>query len=794
MSLTTEHPYVGAQGLSPDHPADNETPLSFSVIINTVERCTPLHTLLCALEQQSYPHFEVIIVVGPTTDNTLEMLSAYAERVRVLDCPQTNLSQSRNIGLLAAHGDIVVFIDDDAVPCQRWLEQYARIFQDTAVQVTGGAVWAAHPLFSMPQFRLGIYSSLAEQVDVRSSWIDEIVPHGVASRWIARVPGGNLAARRQILLDALGFDEFYEFVAEEADLALRLTSAGIHLSPVKEAGIYHFPASGPNRVVFTNKGRWWMRSRSRVYLGLRHGPSSGDSLQRILSRSIRSAGAHIPWYASLLSKGEMAWLDAVNATTHEIFSGINAFYHGLFTPPQLIDPATAEAAKTVSAATLPFGTEHRFQNEKSAMQPSIDPVTGRQPILSMPDPPLRLCLLSHAYPPQTYGGIARLTNLMAQGLFELGHTVHVVTNGEREEVSFYDGAYVHKIPPVLGRYEQHRSYYNLHATLNYSHNVYDKVQRLILNDGIQLVDSPLWQYEGLVTLTSGVLPVVVRLVTGLRQISDLHHSHVEEFALMGDLEQAFLQKAQHLLPNTQATMQAIQKFYAVGEEQRCTIVPYGIVPAPEDQIRPFDKKTQNAPLTVLFVGRLEKRKGILDLFKAIPDVLKRLPNTRFIIAGSDNSKSDGFLLKTGMDYPAYFSGQSPACLPNVQFTGALSDEALQKLYQSCDLFVAPSLYESFGLVYLEAMNFAKPVIGCQAGGIPEVVEAGVTGRLVEPEAPKALAETIISLLNSPEKLRQMGLAGREQILHRFNYLEMAAKFAQVYRQEIQRFAADNQLC
>jgi glycosyltransferase involved in cell wall biosynthesis len=325
--------------------------LTFSVIINTVERCAPLRTLLCALEQQSYPHFEVIIVVGPTTDNTLEMLSAYAGRVRVLSCGQTNLSRSRNIGLLAARGDIVVYIDDDAVPCQRWLEQYARIFQDPAIQVTGGAVWAAHPRFSMPQFRLGIYSSLAEQVDVRSSWIEEIVPRGLACRWIVRVPGGNLACRRNILLDALGFDEFYEFVAEEADLALRLTGAGVRVSPVKEAGIYHFPASGPNRVVFTNKGRWWMRSRSRVYLGLRHGPTSGDSAGVIFSRSIRSAGAHIPWYISLVIKGELSWLDAAKATFHEILSGINAFYHGFFVPPQLIDPAAAKAAKIAAQAS-----------------------------------------------------------------------------------------------------------------------------------------------------------------------------------------------------------------------------------------------------------------------------------------------------------------------------------------------------------------------------------------------------------------------------------------------------------
>jgi glycogen(starch) synthase len=765
------------------HPMVASGARTFSVIINTIERSNPLHTLLRSLEHQSYPHFEVIVVAGPTKDNSLEMLSEYAGRVRLLHCPTTNLSQSRNIGLLASRGDIVVYIDDDAVPCQRWLEQYARIFQNPGIQVTGGAVWAAHPKYCTLQFRQGIYSSLAEQHDVRSSWIDEIVPNGMGVRWIARAPGGNLASRREILLDIYGFDEFYEFVAEETDLALRLTSTGISVSPVRQAVIYHFPASGPNRVVFTNKGRWWMRSRSRVYLGLRHGPASGDSLKAIILRSLRSAGAHIPWYVSLVFSRELSAFDFLGATAREISSGANALVHGLFSSPRLIDPAAAQSAKTISEPIL------MFQNEASPRQPTVDPVTGRQPQISLPEPPLRVCLLSYAYPPDTYGGIARLTNLMAQGLFETGHTVHVITQGAREEVSFYDGAYVHKIPSTLRRYEQYRQYYNLHATLNYSHDVYDKVRQLILNDGIQIVDSPLWQYEGLVTLTSGLIPVVVRLVTGLRQITDLHKSRVEEFSLMGDLEQVFLHKAHHLLPNTQATLDAIQsKYHLKVGKPPCTIIPYGILPAADGQIRPFQLQSIHEQLTILFVGRLEKRKGILDLFKAIPEVLKQVPNARFVIAGGDNSKSDGFLLKNGMDYPSYFAEHYRDYLLHVQFTGPVEDEHLQNLYQSCDLFVAPSLYESFGLVYLEAMNFAKPVIGCRVGGIPEVIEHGITGLLTEPEAPKALAEAIVSMLKSPHKLNEMGLAGRSLVLQRFNYIQMARNFAQVYRQTIQAFA------
>ncbi len=754
--------------------------MNFSVIVNTAERAKPLRTLLQTLEHQSYRHFEVVVVVGPTCDNTLDVLSEYEGRVRVLRCPDLNLSRSRNIGLLAARGDIVAFIDDDALPCQRWLEQYARLFEDPTLDGCGGAVWAAHPKFSLLQFRLGIYSSLAEQIDSRSSWVDSIAHFGLATQWVARIPGGNVAFRRQAVLDVNGFDEFYEFVAEEADLTLRMVNAGKNIYPVMEAVIYHFPASGPNRVVFTNKGRWWMRSRSRIYLAIKHGQLAGDSAWAITRSSLTSLWVHFVWYGRLFRDREMHLPDLLVMSTKELLSGLDALIHGLFMPCVIIKDEVAEAARTVSEPIL------KFQNDKSINQPSIDPISGYMPNISMPDSPLRICLLSSTYPPSQYGGIARLTNLMAHGLFELGHTVHVITRDEREGVSFYDGAYVHKIPNRLERYTQYRNYNNLFATLNYSHNVYEKVQQLMLNDGIQIVDSAFWQYEGLVTLKSGIVPVVVRLVTGLRQIATIHKQQVDEFRLMGDLEQRFLEQAQYLLPNTQATYNAMHKVYdfsMVGD--RFAVIPYGIIPTPEDQIRPFEPKPGNGqPLKVLFVGRLEKRKGILDLFAAIPRVVKHFPNVRFIIAGSDNSQSDGFKQKTGMDYPTYFASRYSPYLSSVEFRGMVSEETLQSLYQACDLFVAPSLYESFGLVYLEAMNYAKPVIGCMAGGIPEVVDHGVTGTLVDPESPKALAEAIISFLLSPSKMREIGLAGRQQILKRFNYLQMARNFERVYRHVI----------
>jgi glycosyltransferase involved in cell wall biosynthesis len=289
---------------------------------------------------------------------------------------------------------------------------------------------------------------------------------------------------------------------------------------------------------------------------------------------------------------------------------------------------------------------------------------------------------------------------------------------------------------------------------------------------------------------SGALPVAVRLVTAGAQVATLHDMRDDDTRIVGEMERELIVRATHVLPNTQATLDNTIKTYGVEiATDRRTIVPYGIVPAADDAVRYFDpaRAAQPGPagdLTVLFVGRLEKRKGITDLFEAIPAVLRAVPHARFVIAGADNSRHDGFADRTGLSYPAYFAQTYPACAERVSFMGAVSDDDLQALYQSCDLFVAPSLYESFGLVYIEAMNYGKPVIGCHAGGIPEVVEDGVTGTLVEPEAPAQLAAAISAMLKSPGRMREFGQAGRAQVTGRFTYTRMAEQFAAAYRRAI----------
>lgn len=753
---------------------DNPT---ISLIINTTDRAKPLQTLLRALEHQSYSNFEVIVVVGPTKDNTMEVVQQYSERITVLRCAEANLSKSRNKGLLAAQGDLVAYVDDDSVPSRNWLAQLVQLFENPALDATGGQVFMIHPENPIIQHRLGIVSSLAEQIDIQQSWLDNIVPVGKGLQWTGRMMGTNMAFRRQALLDIGGFDEFYEWLYDDTDVAIRLDYAGKVVRPVAEAVVYHIPASSRNRIAHSFNARWWVQTKSVIYFSIKNGTRAGSARSTIALRALHYVHGHWLWAKGLYRARRLTFWQFWRMRFNEVYSAVKGTYTGMFRPRQLIlmDDSMGKKQQPI----------RKFQNEQSAYQPVIDPISGHQPKITIKEPPLRICLLSTAYPPEQYEGVGRHTNLMAKGLFELGHTVHVIAKGQKESVSFYDGAYVHRLAPLEDHFHRYRPFQKLFYALNHSQQVYRKIRLLMLNDGVQIVDSPVWMIDGLVTSIAKEIPMVVRLQTALKQVASLQKNRDIDAKLVSELEEILIHNADYLVPNSLATLNKVHEIYNVASDYaQYEIIPHGIIPVSEEKTRPFNPQSAPETLTVLYLGRLEKRKGIVDLFEAIPLVLEKTPNVRFIIAGADNSRRDGFYERHSMEYPAYFQEKYAAYAQSVKFLGEVSEEKLQQLYQSCDLFVAPSLYESFGLIYLEAMNYAKPVIGCNAGGIPEVVAHNETGLLVEPSNPIALAEAITKLLQSPIKLREFGLAGRNRLLEKFTYIQMAQSFANVYRKTI----------
>jgi glycosyltransferase involved in cell wall biosynthesis len=177
---------------------------------------------------------------------------------------------------------------------------------------------------------------------------------------------------------------------------------------------------------------------------------------------------------------------------------------------------------------------------------------------------------------------------------------------------------------------------------------------------------------------------------------------------------------------------------------------YGPVdPSPPEVPAPWPVGGDSGPV-IGFVGRIEPRKGPLDLVRAAPLIRRAIPEARVVIVGDDPYESD-------RAYTEAVTGS-----PEIELHPWTKNAP--GLLRHLDVLVLPSYEEPFGTVLAEAMAVGTPVVATRVDGLTEVVDDGVTGRLVEPGEPDRLAEAVLDVL---AHRAQMGAAARERAV-RFN--------------------------
>ena len=180
------------------------------------------------------------------------------------------------------------------------------------------------------------------------------------------------------------------------------------------------------------------------------------------------------------------------------------------------------------------------------------------------------------------------------------------------------------------------------------------------------------------------------------------------------------------------------------------IIPNGIDTEQFYPGGPRREELSDGKLNILFVGRLEKRKGLGYLLNACAKVQKAFSNFRLIVVGP------GTRLR-----PGYEELARDLRLRDVVFTDFVPNGELPKYYRSADIFCAPATGgESFGIVLLEAMACGKPAVATDIGGYASVVTHGEDGLLVPPRDEKSLARALLSLLDDKSLRHRMGANGR----------------------------------
>ena len=184
-------------------------------------------------------------------------------------------------------------------------------------------------------------------------------------------------------------------------------------------------------------------------------------------------------------------------------------------------------------------------------------------------------------------------------------------------------------------------------------------------------------------------------------------------------------------------------------------------------------------LSVCSMVRGNEFKGVDTVIRALPKILKALPDLRYAVVGDGEirPKLETLAAEVGVTQ-------------NVTFLGEVSDAELAELYRRCDLFVLPSRGqerqgviggEGFGRVYVEAALAAKPVVGSLSGGASEAVLHGKTGLLVNPDSTDDVANAVLTILQDPQLAARMGSAGRGWALDTFSEAALSRSLQELLR-------------
>jgi glycosyltransferase involved in cell wall biosynthesis len=222
-----------------------------------------------------------------------------------------------------------------------------------------------------------------------------------------------------------------------------------------------------------------------------------------------------------------------------------------------------------------------------------------------------------------------------------------------------------------------------------------------------------------------------------------------------------------VLANSRYTARAVITAYRIAPG-RLHVCHKSVDPARYQAARALRAALPPHPPRVLFVGGNMQRKGLPTLIRALQLVRRAVPGAGLWVVGRDGAAGR-------MQALARSEGVGAA----VCFLGLQDQNALLASYASVDVFALPSLTEAFGVALLEAMAAGVPVVATQVGGIPEIVEHERNGLLVVPDAPDALAQAIIRLLQDAALRERLAAAGLETV-ERFSLDRMMACTYGVY--------------
>jgi glycogen(starch) synthase len=380
----------------------------------------------------------------------------------------------------------------------------------------------------------------------------------------------------------------------------------------------------------------------------------------------------------------------------------------------------------------------------------------------------RVLILSWEYPPVVEGGLARHVRKLSEALVAQGVEVHVLTRGDRA-AELRNGVHVHRVPePPFPR--------DLDRFLAWVAAMNADMRRAGLRLAADLDFDLVHGHDWLVARAAAALAdrLDVPYLTTIHATEHGRHQGWVDKAPQSTIhatERWMARRADAIVTCSHYMRGHVADVFGV-DEAHVTVIPNGIDPGDLQPVGDLAalRAQYAAPdeRLLLLGGRLVYEKGFQFALEALPAVIRRVPNLRFLVAGSGTHEQELKRQATALSLDDHGT-----------FAGWIGDDLLHSLYRIADLTVVPSLYEPFGLVALEAMASGCPCIVANTGGLAEVAPSDDVALRFRSRDPKSLGRMMVKVLTDDDLRDRLVAQASEHVLG-FDWNDVARQTRRLY--------------
>ena len=352
----------------------------------------------------------------------------------------------------------------------------------------------------------------------------------------------------------------------------------------------------------------------------------------------------------------------------------------------------------------------------------------------------------------SYGGIAQDTHSIAKFLHQRGDKVIVLSQKMRDS-GLFDKNNPYKIIRL-----KRDIYYN--SKISNKYNIYKKIKKIVKEESIDIVIlNALGKSSFTFWFTSKILNLPFCVLAHGKEVN-LKLGVYEKF-----LKGFILRHSNLIICHSNFTKNVVKK---IGVKSKKIFLSYPAIDTRDykktDKIHSqLNKEILLNKKIILTIGRLIERKGIDNTIKALKNVINFFPNIIYLVVGDGPFRGELEDLTNNLELNEY-----------VKFVGYIAEEEKVNYYNLADIFIMPARelengdVEGFGIVFLEANCYEVPVIGGNSGGMPDAIEEGASGFLVDPLNIADISSAIIKFLKDEGLIKTMGTLGKIRVEKKFN--------------------------